>query len=453
MTLPPLYQHQVNDIAFIRDKPHVLNFSDCGTGKTRVAIEIIKARQHEGKTLVICPKSIMQPAWAEDLKKFAPELTYSLAFATGRSAAFDAEVDVVITNHDAVKWLELEIRDKKRSLAPFCQLIVDESTAYKNESQRSKAAIKLSKHFKYRILMTGTPYTNTICDVWRQAMICDGGERLGKSFFRFRSEMCVGITRPGGFTEWVDKPHTESIVYMLLKDIVIRHKLEECTDIPEREFITVPFQMEKQHANIYKQMENDALLDFDINKITAVNAAILANKLLQIASGAVYDIAGNYKLLDTARYELVAELAQERPQSIVAFRWKHQKDLLSRFMPHAKVIDGSVPINERNRLIQDFQAGAIRTLLLHPKTAAHGLTLTAGYDTIWASPTYSSEEFTQFNHRIYRAGQTKKTRVILTSAIGTLETDVYNVLQGRINKSNLLLALFNTPYESEVPYD
>ena len=59
----PLFQHQIEDIELTLKHPHVLNFSDAGTGKTRTAIEAIRARKHEGRTLVLCPKSIMYPAW------------------------------------------------------------------------------------------------------------------------------------------------------------------------------------------------------------------------------------------------------------------------------------------------------------------------------------------------------------------------------------------------------
>ena len=130
MAAPPLYAHQQADLDFIRAHPRVLNFSDCGTGKTRTAIEAIRARKAEGRTLVVCPKSIMQPAWGTDLKKFAPELTYSLAYANNRAEAFHANTDVVIINHDGVKWIADVLKKRVHLLIGFCLLIIHESTAY-----------------------------------------------------------------------------------------------------------------------------------------------------------------------------------------------------------------------------------------------------------------------------------------------------------------------------------
>lgn len=441
--MTPLFQHQQQDLDFILDHPRVLNFSDAGTGKTRTSIEAIKARKNEGRTLVLCPKSIMAPAWGEDLTKFAPELTYSLAYAENRIKAFDAETDVVVMNHDGLLWLQHTVLDVKVPLLNnFCQLIVDESTAVKNHCRRSTALSKLKKFFKYRILMTGTPYTNSMTDIWRQALIADDGTRLGNSFFKFRDQICTGRQLGNGITIWEDKPNTEPLVYHLLKDICIRHKLEDCIDIPENTTREVYIELNPKHRKIYEKMEDDAILELTSGNVTAINAAIQANKLLQIVSGAVYNQLGNYIILDSDRYELIAEIAKERPQVLIAFNWKHQKEQLLKLLPEAKVIDGAVTSNQRNQIVTDFQAGHIKQLLIHPKSGAHGLTLTAGHATIWASPTYSSEEFIQFNRRIYRAGQNKKTETILITAKRTIEEKVYAKLQGKLTKAHQIMDLF-----------
>lgn len=442
MIAPPLYAHQQADIEFIKAHPRILNFSDCGTGKTRTAIEAIRARKNEGRTLVVCPKSIMQPAWANDIRKFAPELKYSLAYAEGRAEAFHADTDVVIINHDGVKWLADAIKQRSPLLNNFCQCIIDESTAYKNASQRSTAMLALRIFFKYRIIMTGTPYTESLCDIWRQVYIADDGQRLGPSFYRYRDTVAVGKQYGNGATIWEDRAGMEPIIHEKLCDIAIRHRLEDCVDIPPRETIAIPTTLNKQHKKLYDKLYADAILELENGTVNALNAAVLANKLLQVASGAVYDSNGNYHILDSDRYELVAELAKQRPQCVIAFQWNHQKSALQKLLPQAGTIDGTIDIKTRNKLVADFQNGDCPILLIHPKAGAHGLTLTAGHDTIWASPTYSAETFIQFNHRIYRAGQTKKTRTLLITATDTLEPLVYNKLQGKLDKAALILSLF-----------
>lgn len=442
--MTPLYKHQEKDIAFILDKHSVLNFSDPGTGKTRTMIEVIRARKKEGRTLVLCPKSIMQPAWGEDLNRFAPELTYTLAYSGGKRAeAFHAKSDIVIMNHDGVSWLR-EMTEKRNTplLKEFVQLIVDESTAFKNDSDRTKHLFKLIPSFKYKIILTGTPYTNTILDVWRQVFIADQGAHLGTSFYKFRAECCQSKQLGNGITIWEDKPGIEPLITSIIQDITIRHKMEDCIDIPENNTHTIDFTPNKEHLDLYRELETHALLELKNKQITAVNAAVLAGKLLQIASGAVYSDDGNYEIIDNDRYELIKEIAEQRDQVVIAFRWQHQKEQLLKILKNVAVIDGSITAEKRTQNINAFQNGNIKHLLIHPRAGAHGITLTKGTTTIWASPTYSSEEFIQLNRRIYRAGQTKKTETILTCANHTLEGAVYEKLQGKINTLNLILELF-----------
>jgi SNF2 family DNA or RNA helicase len=88
-----------------------------------------------------------------------------------------------------------------------------------------------------------------------------------------------------------------------------------------------------------------------------------------------------------------------------------------------------------------MQAGELQVVFCHPQSAGHGLTLTKATTVIWASPTYNAEHYTQFNRRIYRAGQTKKTEVIHIAANGTFETDVYEKLQVKTARMEELLTL------------
>jgi SNF2 family DNA or RNA helicase len=62
--------------------------------------------------------------------------------------------------------------------------------------------------------------------------------------------------------------------------------------------------------------------------------------------------------------------------------------------------------------------------------------LTRATTAIWASPTYNLEHFIQGNHRIYRAGQTRKTETILVTAKGTIEHRVYQILTSKDRKQS-----------------
>jgi hypothetical protein len=440
-----LFAHQKQTIEAFRGKPATFDASDPGTGKTLTEIEIIRARVKSDRRaiLVVAPKSLLRTAWANDIRKFAPELLVSIAYAENREKAFAVPADVYITNHDATKWL---VKQPPKFFKRFSTLVVDESSAFKHHTaQRSKALGKIRKYFDFCHLMNGTPNTNSITDVWHQYFICDGGQRLGKSFYAFRSHVCQPKqTGPmPNMVEWVDRPGAELAVADLVKDITIRHKFEDCIDIPDNHMYTVPFALKPAHMKQYKTMQTLALLPLEEGTVTAINAAAISTKLMQIASGAVYEAEGVYHKLDNDRYELIMDLLEPRQHSLCFFLWQHQKEELIRAAEARgyswALIDGTVPSSEREEAVRHFQAGFYKVLFAHPQSAAHGLTLVKATSTIWASPTYNLEHFVQGNKRIYRAGQKEKTETIVVVAEDTIDEKVYKALASKRVRMDALL--------------
>lgn len=454
--IPPLFEHQEGDIKFELAHDRVYDASDPGTGKTRTRLEVFSQRRAAGARclMVIAPKSLLHSAWEVDCYKFTPWLKIVSAYAENREDAFNQSSDIYVTNHDAVKWLA---KQAAAFFDKFSDLVVDESGAFKHRtSQRSKALGKIKKYFPRRVCMNGTPSPNTITDIWNQINILDDGDRLGKSFFAFRSATQIPeqVGPKPNMVKWSDREGSEEAVSDLIKDITIRHIFEECHSIPANHNYTVPFQLTNKLQLAYDEMQAKSVLQLQSGTVTAINAAAVVTKLLQIASGAVYESEDVYHIVDKARYELVADMVEARKFCIVFFNWKHQRDLLkeefeSRGITYT-VIDGGVTDKKRDRAVEHFQNGFYKVLLAHPKSAAHGLTLTRGTSTIWSSPTYNLEHWLQGNRRIYRAGQTEKTETANVLAEGTIEEHVYSVLNDKsIKMMDLLTLLKNMGDTSE----
>ena len=445
---PPPFKHQKTSTQKQIECSRVFDASDPGTGKTRSAIDAFEHRRTRGggKALVLAPKSILKPAWGDDIKKFSKTLTYSIATAQNRAKAFEADVDMYITNHDAVKWL----LEHPKVLEGFDTLIIDEITAYKHHtSQRSKAIKKLCKLFEHRVGMTGTPIPNSVTDIHHQMLLIDDGERLGTSFWKFRASVCEPqqVGPSPDMLNWVDKDGAEEAVADLIEDIIIRNKFEECIDIPSNSITTMSFDLSPTHKKKYEELRLTSILELQSGDITAIHAGTVANKLLQLTSGALYDNDKVAREISSDRYHLVIDLIKQRQQCVVAFNWRHQREALTKLADKAgisyAVIDGTVSDRLRIEAVSDFQAGRIDVIFAHPQSAGHGLTLTAGTTTIWASPTYNAEHYEQFNRRIYRAGQTQKTETILIAASGTIDEQVYEKLETKVSKMTNLLSLLN----------
>lgn len=442
---PPLFKHQLATKKALKNAHRFFDQSEPGTGKTRVQIEDFAERRAAGgkPAIVLATRSTLESAWADDIKKYAPQLKVSVAYANNREKAFAQSADVYITNHDAVNWL---VKQKPSFWKPFegGTMIIDESTCLKhNTSLRSKNAAKIIKHFEWRRMMSGLADPNGITDIWHQYYLLDEGKRLGKSFFGFRSAVCtpVQVGPMPNMVKWEEKEGVANIVAALIKDVTIKHLFEECVDIPPNHEYTRSVTLGDKHAKHYCEMQDEMVTMAKGKVLSAVNKAVLRIKLLQVASGACYNNEeSGYTRFDTDRYELVLDLVQETAHSVVFFQWAHQRDELVKEAEkrglNFAVFDGKTTDKERAAITENFQKGAYDCIFAHPKSAAHGLTWVKGTRTIWASPVDNLEWYAQGLKRIYRIGQTQKTETITVIAEGTYDELAWERLTGKVLRSD-----------------
>lgn len=443
-----LWPHQDQTVAYFSSRERGLDFSDAGTGKTAAQIAIYVNRpKPKGRWLIICPKTLMVPAWLADLERFAPQLTVSIADAENREAAFKMPTDVVVMNTDGTRYFDTPA--KMKLLKDFDHITIDEISYFKNaQSARTKKLMQMRKFFRRRYGMSATPNPISVMELFAPALFVDDGKRLGTSYTRLRS-ICQTPTQVGPdpkMLDWADKPGAKQAVADQLADITIRHDFDEVmTHVPKGHKHVIEFDLGKKARKAYDQMAAELLLTHDEGKINAVHAASLRNKLLQIASGAVYDGNGNYVVIDNTRYELISEYMENIDHSVVFFNWKHQRDLLAEHFRKMKrtfaIIDGDVAQRERDQIVADYQDGRYNSILLHPRTGAHGLTLTKGTSTGFSSPIYEADLMIQGMARIRRGAQTQVTHSVFFQARNTVEALVYDKLNGRADDMADMLRL------------
>ena len=452
-TFLPLFQHQIEDRDFILEHPSTLLTDDPGCGKTRAVLEaFIDGRDAGERMLVLCPKSIMLASWGVDIEKFT-NLSFALAIAPKekRIKAFESGADVVMLNHDGITWLAKN--QTEVDLSAFKWIAVDEFTAYKNHTAaRTKSLLLFRWMFEHKVLMSGTPTPNSVMDMYAPALFLDDGVRLGTSYYRMRTQMQTPIPMPAiGITKWVDRADAPELLAQQMFDINIRHKLEEVLDMPEHINRTLEVQLDAKTLANYNDLKEEAILLLKEGEVTAVNKAVLAQKLLQLCAGTIYDSDGTALSVHGERYDLVMELVSEREHSLVAYNWQHQLAGLIEQAEKAGLrwcaITRDMSVQKRGEVVDEFQKGRYQVLFAHPRTAGHGLTLTRARTVIWSSPTWSSESYIQFNRRIYRAGQKSRTEVINIAADNTWETKAYASLEQKVLNQESFLDLIT--YEDE----
>lgn len=423
----------------------MLNFSGCGTGKTLTCIHAVKSYWPGARVLVLAPLTILEPAWKKDLAFGWPQATVEIAYAKNREKVFKGDAQWIITNHDAVK----KIADEGWHTL-FDVVIVDEADVFRNrESQRSEAMLKVAKDVQILTLMTGTPTPKSVTDVWHLAFMVDGGERLGSKFFEFRNQMCYPKIIPGvaRACNWVDKPEANMLVTAALADISTRVELNDVQELPQTVTRSMTVNLPAKLRREYESMRRDSMLFLESGGlVNAVHAGARMQKLLQMCAGAIYDEHGVIHDLHPDRHKLVLEMVLETDHALVAFNWKHQRDgLVKEALRQGiafEVIDGDVTTANRERIVRQFQAGELQAIFAHPQSAGHGLTLTRANRVIWSSPTYRADLYEQFNHRIVRTGQERRTEIIHIAANATAEQQVYEKLMTKkASMDDLLTAI------------
>lgn len=445
-----LWKHQEQTRAYFAKRLRGLDFSDAGTGKTAAQIAIYNDRpQPRGRWLIICPMTLMVPAWANDLEQFAPHLTYSIADAKRREEAFAMKTDVVIMNTDGTRFFDTPAKMKKY-LTGFDHITIDEISYFKNaQSQRTKKLLQMRKFFSRRYGMSATPNPISVMELFAPALFVDDGKALGTSYTALRNtvQTPTQVGPDPNMLEWNDKPGAAQAVADCMAHMVIRHDFDEVmTHVPKGHRHNIDFNLSPKARKAYDQMASQLMLTLETDeKVNAVHAAALRNKLLQIASGAVYDGNGGYVVIDKGRYELIGEYMESIDHSVVFFNWKHQRDLLADQFAKMKrtyaIIDGDVNQKERDEIVARYQDGHYNTILLHPRTGAHGLTLTRGTTTGFSSPLYEADLMVQGMARIRRGSQDKVTHSVFFRAANTVESLVYEKLDGRTLSMSEMLQL------------
>jgi SNF2 family DNA or RNA helicase len=225
----------------------------------------------------------------------------------------------------------------------------------------------------------------------------------------------------------------------------VRFTLEDVVELPEVIIHTIDIPMGARQKKVYEQLAKHMHAMFDQGELTAMNSAILMNKLLQVAQGWVYTNDRGVEALDNdERMETLHDTIESTDRKVIVFvPFIHALDGIKTFLDDrgvdCDVVSGDVPKTKRDQIFNRFQNGLdLKVLVAHPQCMAHGLTLTAADTVIWFGPFASLEVFEQANARISRIGQKHKQQVILFSG-SPVENKLYQRLRAKQQVQDTLL--------------
>lgn len=405
------YAYQQYCHSRIIDTPAIGLFLDMGLGKTVITLTALQELKYYrwavNKVLIIAPKKVAEDTWQTEAAKWEHlkllRIVGVMGTATQRLAALRSDADVYVINRDNTKWLV----DYYGFRWPFDTVVLDESSSFKNHQSQRFKALKIVRPKINRIIeLTGTPNPHGLLDLWAQLYLLDGGKRLGRTISVYRDLYFLPDKRSRTtIFSYAPKEGAEQAIYNDISDICISMKSSDYLDLPEIIYEDIPVKLDKAAQTAYNKLAREYVLEVDEDTITANNAAALSGKLLQLCNGAVYDDEHNYLTVHDCKIEAFMETIEQLngQHALVCYYFKHDLDrlltALGKTQLRVRVYSG---IQDKN----DWNAGNIDILLVHPSSCGYGLNLQeGGHHIIWFGLTWNLEEYQQTNKRLHRQGQ------------------------------------------------
>jgi SNF2 family DNA or RNA helicase len=416
-----LKPHQLKAVDWLVRKPMSGLFLDMGLGKTAsvlTAFEELRRANRSGALLVIAPLRVAETVWDSECRQWEHvaklRVVKVLGSARHRAQALTKRADIYTINVDNCAWLAttLYAMQQQGRKIPFDWMVIDESSMFKaRDTRRFKAVRALLPAFKRRTILTGTPTPNSLVELWPQIYILDQGERLGFNpdtyttrYFERNMDGRLSL-----------KENAHDRIAEKVGDIVLRMDGSGLVGMPEKVANEVVFNLPPAARKVYDKLEAEMFVMlnaiFEEQRSTgivrAVNMAVLVGKCHQLANGAVFDSENRalWHEVHKARLDVLEEVLGEiGGNALVAYTYRHDRErILKRF--------GNVPFigggnKDTMRVIDEWNAGKHPIVLVHPKSASHGLNMQfGGHNIVWFSNLFSLELHDQLIARLARPGQ------------------------------------------------
>lgn len=409
------YQNQAADFLFENDRAMIL--APVGAGKTAITLTAMQAMLDGGyakRFLVLAPKRVCTDVWPVEQKLWAHQMSLSVCVGSikQRLASLSSSAQVVVTNYDNLQWLAKQTLD-------FDAVVFDELTRLKNPSGARFKALHKVLDCPIRWGLTGSFTSNGLEDVFGQCKIVDQS-LLGRSKGAFQQQYFVLINKEYG--EWAPRVGSLEKVMAVIKPATFVLEAGDYT-LPSLNIVPVMCAMDLTH---YNKMKKDFVVEFPTAKAVALNAGVVTGKLQQMASGFVYD-ADSSIWFSSHKFDRLDELLAEnqRANTIIAYTYQEELAELKRRYPKAQTLDDT-------KAIERWNAGKIEMLLVHPKSAGHGLNLQhGGCNMVFLSLPWSLELYEQTIGRLHRSGQKNAVWVYVMTTLKTVDERIYAALQDK----------------------
>ena len=426
------WQHQREALSFVKDKPGSMLSMEMGTGKTKVAIDLMDTHDYR-RVLIVCPLSVVAGVWPGEFAKHSPAPWTVLPLARGNvkdkqtqaeAALLKSERAAVVINYESV-WREPFGSWARKH--PWDLLVLDESHRIKSPGGvASRYCSRLSDRVPQRLALTGTPMAHSPLDIYAQYRALEKSI-YGTSYFRFKSRYAV----MGGWNnqEIMGYQHQEEFQEKLYS-IAYRVEAADVLDLPPLLTVTRMCELGPKARKLYRTLERDFIADLEEGRITAVNALSQLLRLQQVTSGYARTEDGRDVEVDTTKADLLADLLEDMgKEPVVVFaRFKHDLEVVHRVA--RKLGRPSYEISgARKELSLWNEWGGV--LAVQIQSGGLGIDLTKARYAVYYSLGFSLGDYLQSQARLHRHGQKRPVEIIHLIAKATVDEAIMAALAAR----------------------
>ena len=447
-----LHNYQTRSAEFIVNTKRCQLFLDMGLGKTvstLTALSDLSDSFAVKRTLIVGPLRVANTVWKQEAQKWSHTCDLSIKIATGtpknRTAALLSNSEIIVINRENIPWLvDFYCKNDKTNKYnlnkwPFDCIVIDESSSFKSsKSGRFKAIKRILPKTEYMVLLTGTPAPNGLLDLWSQSYLIDQGVTLGRNITAYRNRFFT--TDYMGYS-YEPRSDAKENIEALIAPYTLSMQAEDYLTLPSRLDTVVEIDIPPAAMKAYIEFKKEMYIDFHGNDFEALNAATLANKLLQFANGAVYtDELKNFSTVHDSKLDALKDIIDDNPNENILLAYNFKSDLIRL----KKKFPELVVLSKEGKELEKWNCGKIKLMACHPASAGHGLNLQGGAAMmVWFGLNWSLELYQQFCARLHRQGQTRPVKVIHLIAKNTIDEKVMSVLLDKEAIQTSLLKALN----------
>ena len=461
------YGHQLDALEASWNKEVFAYFMEMGTGKSKVLLDNAAILYDKGEInalLLIAPKGVYKNWYDSEIPTHLPDHVDTNIVLWKTSDKSKKQQQLLNTLFKPGSHLNILIMNvesfssgngsdfayKFLASHPKSMVAIDEATTIKTPtSNRTKNILSLSKHCKYRRILTGSPVTKSPLDLYSQCQFLDPWLLDQQSYYTFKARysICKKIQVNGRQVEIVVGYRNLGELSEKIKSFSKRILKEDCLDLPEKSYVKHYVELTKEQQKVYQQMKKEAIAFLDGKMQSSATVMTQLMRLHQITCGHFTSDDGTIKDLPCQRLnELMDILEKIEGKTII---WSHYTHDVKRIIKEIKrvygddsVVDyyGATDTDARSANIKKFQTDdKCRFFVGTTHTGGYGITLTAGSNMIYFSNGYDLEKRQQSEARIDRIGQTKKMTYIDIMTQDTVDERIVKALRNKVNIANTIM--------------